>query len=124
MDANSGAITKWLYRDPARPVEKMTQGEGVPLSGREVILKTPVTEEQIRALKEQVAALKAEMLAQTSQIRSEVEYLARDRGPGSGFAPGGFCGGDPCKEDSDGDGLGDCEDVCPCEPSTACSGGR
>jgi fumarate hydratase class I len=29
----------------------MTQGEGFPLSGREVILKTPVTEEQIRALK-------------------------------------------------------------------------
>ncbi len=51
MDAQSGAITKWLYRDPARPVQKMTEGEGFPLSGREVILKTPVTEEQIRALK-------------------------------------------------------------------------
>ncbi len=51
MDAQSGAITKWLYRDPARQVEKMTEGEGFPLSGREVILKTPVTEEQIRALK-------------------------------------------------------------------------
>lgn len=51
MDANSGAITKWLYRDPARQVEKMTEGEGFPLSGREVILKTPVTEEQTRALK-------------------------------------------------------------------------
>ena len=51
MDAKSGAITKWLYRDPARPVQKMTEGEGFPLSGREVILQTPVTEEQIRALK-------------------------------------------------------------------------
>jgi fumarate hydratase class I len=51
MDAKSGAITKWLYRDPARPVQKMTEGEGFPLSGREVVLRTPVTEEQIRALK-------------------------------------------------------------------------
>jgi fumarate hydratase, class I len=51
MDANSGAITKWLYRDPARPVQKMTEGEGFPLSGREIVLQTPVTEAQIRALK-------------------------------------------------------------------------
>ncbi|MEO5922655.1 MAG: fumarate hydratase [Bryobacteraceae bacterium] len=51
MDAGSGAITKWLYRDPARPVQKMTEGEGFPLSGREIVLRTPVSEEQIRALK-------------------------------------------------------------------------
>lgn len=51
LDASSGAITKWLYRDPARPVQKMTEGEGFPLSGREIVLRTPVTEEQIRALK-------------------------------------------------------------------------
>jgi len=51
LDAASGAITKWLYRDPARPVQKMTEGEGFPLSGREIVLRTPVTEEQIRALK-------------------------------------------------------------------------
>ena len=51
MDATSGAITKWLYRDPSRPVEKMTTGEGFPLSGREIILRPPISEEQIRALK-------------------------------------------------------------------------
>lgn len=51
LDAGSGAITKWLYRDPARPAQKMTEGEGFPLSGREIVLRTPVTEEQIRALK-------------------------------------------------------------------------
>src|SRR5579883_3146678 len=38
LDAETGAITSWVYRDPARPVEKMTQGEGFPLSGREVVL--------------------------------------------------------------------------------------
>ncbi len=51
LDAGSGAITKWLYRDPSRPVEKMANGEGFPLSGREVVLRAPLTEEQVRALK-------------------------------------------------------------------------
>ena len=51
MDAANGAITNWLYRDPSRPVEKMTQGEGFPLTGREVVLTAPITEEQVRALK-------------------------------------------------------------------------
>jgi fumarate hydratase class I len=51
LDASSGAITKWLYRDPARSVEKMAHGEGFPLSGREVVLRAPLTEEQVRALK-------------------------------------------------------------------------
>src|SRR5689334_14168577 len=51
LDASSGAITKWLYRDPARPVTKMANGEGFPLTGREVILRAPLTEDQVRALK-------------------------------------------------------------------------
>jgi fumarate hydratase, class I len=51
LDAASGAITKWLYRDPSRAVEKMAHGEGFPLSGREVVLRAPLTEEQVRGLK-------------------------------------------------------------------------
>jgi fumarate hydratase class I len=51
LDAATGAITKWLYRDPSRPVARMAQTSGFPLSGREVILRPPLTEEQIRALK-------------------------------------------------------------------------
>lgn len=51
LDASSGAITGWLYRDPERAVEKMAQAEGFPLSGREVVLTAPITEEQVRALK-------------------------------------------------------------------------
>src|SRR5882757_9393590 len=47
LDATSGAITGWLYRDPARPVEKMAQGEGFPLTGREIILRPPISEEQV-----------------------------------------------------------------------------
>jgi len=51
LDARSGAIRKWLYRDPDRPVERMTEGEGFPLTGREVVLEAPLTEEKVRALK-------------------------------------------------------------------------
>jgi len=51
LDAKTGAITKWLYRDPTRVVERMTTQSGFPLSGREVILRPPISEEQIRALK-------------------------------------------------------------------------
>jgi fumarate hydratase class I len=51
LDASNGAITRWLYRDPSRPVEKMAHGEGFPLSGREVVLRAPLTEEQVQALK-------------------------------------------------------------------------
>src|SRR5450631_2099256 len=39
LDAATGAITKWLYRDPSRPVERMTEGEGLPLTGREIVLE-------------------------------------------------------------------------------------
>ena len=51
LDAQTGAIRHWLYRDPERPVEKMTAGEGFPLTGREVVLTPPLTEAQMRALK-------------------------------------------------------------------------
>src|SRR5258705_5167045 len=51
LDAATGAIASWLYRDPARPVERMTRGEGFPLTGREVILRPPLTAEMVRALK-------------------------------------------------------------------------
>ena len=51
LDAATGAITKWLYRDPSRPIERMARGAGFPLTGREVILTPPLTEAQMRALK-------------------------------------------------------------------------
>jgi fumarate hydratase class I len=51
LDAASGAITQWLYRDPERKIERMARGEGFPLSGREVVLNPPLTEAQMRALK-------------------------------------------------------------------------
>jgi fumarate hydratase, class I len=51
LDGETGAITQWLYRDPSRPVEKMARQGNFPLTGREVVLRSPLTEEQARALK-------------------------------------------------------------------------
>jgi fumarate hydratase class I len=51
LDAQTGAITRWLYRDPGRTVERMTRSEGFLLTGREIVLTAPLTEEKVRALK-------------------------------------------------------------------------
>jgi fumarate hydratase class I len=51
LDASKGAITNWLYRDPEREIEKMAQAEGFPLTGREIVLTAPLTEQAVRALK-------------------------------------------------------------------------
>src|SRR5579862_5235955 len=51
LDAATGAITEWLYRDPSRPVERMARGSGFALTGREVVLTAPLTEAQMRSLK-------------------------------------------------------------------------
>ncbi len=51
LDASTGAITGWLYRDPNRTVEKMTRSEGFPLTGREIVLRPPLSEADVRALK-------------------------------------------------------------------------
>lgn len=51
LDASTGAITGWLYRDPERAVDKMAVESGFPLTGREIVLTPPLTEEQMRSLR-------------------------------------------------------------------------
>ena len=51
LDAKSGAITRWLYRDPAHPIIPMLDQSGFQRTGREVRLQSPLTEEQVRSLK-------------------------------------------------------------------------
>src|SRR5277367_3631639 len=51
LDASRGAITSWLYRDPNRAVQRMAQSEGFPLTGREVALTAPLSDEQVRSLR-------------------------------------------------------------------------
>src|SRR6188474_2343287 len=51
LDAHSGEIRRWLYRDAENPVVPMADQAGYQRTGREVALRTPLTEEQVRSLK-------------------------------------------------------------------------
>ena len=51
LDARTGGIRRWLYRDPATPVAAMADQAGFQRTGREVVLQTPLSDEQIRSLK-------------------------------------------------------------------------
>jgi fumarate hydratase class I len=51
LDGRTGEITQWLYRDPSTPVAAMADQAGFQRTGREITLRTPLTEEQVRALK-------------------------------------------------------------------------
>src|SRR5579871_294636 len=51
LNASSGAIERWLYRDPATPIIPMLDQAGFQRTGREVRLQAPLTEEAVRALK-------------------------------------------------------------------------
>jgi fumarate hydratase class I len=51
LDSRSGVITRWLYRDASSPVIHMADQAGFPRTGREVSLRTPLSEDQVRALK-------------------------------------------------------------------------
>ena len=50
VNATDGKITSWQYRDKDE-VKTMASGEGFTLTGNEVVLKAPITEEQIRKIK-------------------------------------------------------------------------
>jgi fumarate hydratase class I len=79
LDAASGAILEWLYRDPARPVERMARGEGFPLTGREVSLTSPLTEAQVRALKVgDVVLISGEMFTGRDNVHA---YLLKNPPP-------------------------------------------
>jgi fumarate hydratase, class I len=51
LDGATGAIKQWLYREPANPVMAMADQAGFQRTGREVVLQTPLGEEQVRSLK-------------------------------------------------------------------------
>ena len=51
LDATTGAITSWLYRDPSHPIIPMLDQAGFTRTGREVALQSPLTDEAVRALK-------------------------------------------------------------------------
>jgi fumarate hydratase, class I len=51
LDARTGAIARWLYRDPVNPVIPMIDQAGFTRTGLEVAIATPIEESTIRSLK-------------------------------------------------------------------------
>jgi fumarate hydratase class I len=51
MNAASGAIERWLYRDPSHPIIPMLDQAGFMRTGKEVALRAPLSEADVRALK-------------------------------------------------------------------------
>ena len=55
LNANTGAISEWLYRDGTNASQPMLSAEavaaGFPRTGREIALQAPISDAQIRSLK-------------------------------------------------------------------------
>jgi len=51
LNGATGAIDRWLYRDPAHPIIPMLDQAGFTRTGREIALQAPLTEAAIRALR-------------------------------------------------------------------------
>jgi fumarate hydratase class I len=51
LDSTTGAITQWLYRDPAVPTIPMMDQAGFQRTGREITIQAPIDEATIRSLK-------------------------------------------------------------------------
>jgi fumarate hydratase class I len=51
LDGSTGAIHRWLYRDPAHPVVPMLDQSGFTRTGREVALRSPLDETTVRSLR-------------------------------------------------------------------------
>src|SRR5919109_274697 len=51
LDGTTGAIQRWLYRDPASPIIPMLDQAGFMRTGREVALTSPLDDKQVRSLK-------------------------------------------------------------------------
>jgi fumarate hydratase class I len=51
LDASTGAITSWRYRDPSHPIIPMLDQSGFVRTGREIALRAPLSEAAVRGLK-------------------------------------------------------------------------
>ncbi|MCS6815916.1 MAG: fumarate hydratase [Blastocatellia bacterium] len=49
LDARTGEIVRWLYRD--EHPQPLSRAEGVPLTGKEISIRAPLSEEDVRRLK-------------------------------------------------------------------------
>ena len=80
-----------------------------------LILWSPVANAGAKKLKQMRIEIDR-LQARIAQLQSETQFLMRrEMAPRPAMVPiGGVCA-DPCTFDADGDGVNDCEDVCPCD---------
>src|SRR5437870_4959614 len=79
LDAKTGEIKRWLYRDEHKAEKRMAAGEGFRLTGNEKPLVAPIDEEQIRALKVgDVVMISGEMYTGRDAVHS---YLMKHDAP-------------------------------------------
>jgi len=79
LDAKTGAIKRWLYRDEHKPAKNMSTGEGFRLTGNEKPLVAPINEKQIRSLKVgDVVMISGEMYTGRDAVHS---YLMKHDSP-------------------------------------------
>lgn len=75
LDAKTGAIKNWLYRDEKEPAIKMSAGAGGGFvsTGKEKVLRTPITEEQVRELQVgDVVLISGEMLTGRDAVHAHL----------------------------------------------------
>src|SRR5882724_3365080 len=79
LDAKTGEIKRWLYRDEHKTEKRMAAGEGFKLTGSEKQLVAPINEEQIRSLKVgDVVMISGEMYTGRDAVHS---YLMKHDAP-------------------------------------------
>ena len=79
LDAQTGAIKRWLYREAGAPVPAMGTGEGFPRTGREIVLKSPVSESAVRSLKVgDIVLLRGDMYTGRDAVHA---YLMKNQAP-------------------------------------------
>jgi fumarate hydratase class I len=79
LDATTGAIKRWQYRDPSSPIAPMADQAGFKRTGREVVLTAPLTEAQVRSLKVgDVLLLNGRMFTGRDSVHA---YLAKNNPP-------------------------------------------
>ncbi len=79
LDARTGSIKHWLYRDDKKTAQLMPASGSFLKSGKEVILKLPAAEEEIRRLKVgDIVLLNGEMFTGRDAVHS---YLMKNSAP-------------------------------------------
>jgi fumarate hydratase class I len=79
LDGSNGAVRRWLYRDPARPVKPMARDDGFRRTGKEIVLEPPIPESEVRRLRVgDLVLLRGEMYTGRDAVHS---YLMKNPPP-------------------------------------------